>query len=529
MNQLKLKLPFRRPTEFALPLHLHWLKSSLGARLALVMTLLITLATAGVTLLSVQREQTNLREEVEQQASLLLHNLRASSADPLLTLDTEVLQRLVENASKARFGVTAQIYDVQGRLLADSQGFTVVAALSSIDPGLFDALATNADVITFNWQASGLESGLPVFVEGEAIGAVSITLPADRLTAKAWTVWQQAVFVVLFAILGGAVLSFVISRTITNPLRELTEATRYIAGGDLNYKIDLHSRDEFGELAESFNKMTVRLNDLVERLTERAAELQRANDRAKESSRLKSEFLATMSHELRTPLNAIIGFSDMLLMEMSGPLNEAQHHKVTRLQENGRRLLNLVNDVLDIARIEAGRTDLVIEAFSPKAMAEHITSQMTILAENKGLEFITQIDPYLPSTLLGDEKRLEQIIVNLISNAVKFTENGSVTLAISVLTEVKAWEIVVADTGIGIPPHAIDLIFDAFRQVDGTSTRTYKGTGLGLAITRQLVTMMRGQIKVESELGSGSRFIVTLPMTQPTPQSSESVLEPERA
>jgi signal transduction histidine kinase len=526
MKTLKLRLPIRLPVKA----NLHRLNSSLGARLALVMTLLITLTTAGITLLSVQREQANLREEVEQQASLLLHNLRASSVDPLRTLDVEVLQQIVENASKTRFGVSAQIYDIQGQLVADSRGGSPgFITLSGIDPGLSDALVQSADVITFNWQSSVLESGLPVFMDDQAIGAVRITLPTDRLIAKTVSAWQQAVLIVLFAILGGAVLSLVLSRTITNPLRELTEATRYIAGGDLNYKIDLHSSDEFGELAESFNKMTVRLNDLVERLTERAAELQRANDRAKEASRLKSEFLATMSHELRTPLNAIIGFSDMLLMGMSGPLNEAQQHKVTRLQENGRRLLNLVNDILDIARIEAGRTELIIEPFSPKAMAEHVSAQMTILAENKGLEFVTAIDPHLPNILLGDEKRLEQIIINLISNAVKFTEMGSVTLTISVLTEVKAWEIVVADTGIGIPPHAIDLIFEEFRQIDGTSTRAYKGSGLGLAITRQLVTMMRGQIKVESELGTGSKFIVTLPMTQPTSSNSELILELERA
>jgi signal transduction histidine kinase len=526
-QRLPIKLRRRIKSLLHLRLPLRWMQWTLGARLALVMTLLVTLATAGVTVLSFQREQANLRSEMEEQASLLLHNLRVSSTNSLLNPNTALLQELVENVSRSQFGITARIYNAQGRLIADSaEGDDRLAA--RIDPNSFGAQLLNISDVFLNWQPSYLEAGLPVIEKGQTIGAVSLTLPVDRLNNKIVGVWQQGIVVVIFAALGGAAFSLLISRTITNPLRELTEATRYIAGGDLDYKLELRSRDEFGELAESFNKMTVRLNDLIERLTERATELQRANDRAKEASRLKSEFLATMSHELRTPLNAIIGFSDMLLMGMSGPLNEAQEHKITRLQENGRRLLNLVNDVLDIARIEAGRTELVIEPFSPKEMAERVSSQMTILAESKGLEFITRIDQQLPPALMGDEKRLEQIIVNLISNAVKFTETGRVTLVISMLTEVKAWEIVVADTGIGIPPHAVDLIFDEFRQVDGTSTRAYKGTGLGLAITRHLVTMMRGQIKVESELGAGSRFIVTLPMTQPSAQTSEPLLELER-
>lgn len=500
--------------EFKSPLQ--W-SLSLGAKLALAMTLLVTLAAAGVTLLSIQREQATFREEMEQQASLLLNNLRASSADALYLLNVDVLRQLVENASEAQSGIAAQIYDAEGRVIADSQSDNSLTFSVAIDP--LGAQLVGTDSFIFDWQAEVLEAGLPVIVGRQLIGAVSITLPTDRLSQKATAAWQQGILAALLAAVGGALLSMVIIRTVTNPLRELTEATRHIAGGDLDYKIDVRSSDELGQLADSFNRMTLRLDDLVARLKDRATELQRANERAKEASRLKSEFLAMMSHELRTPLNAIIGFSDMLLMGMSGPLNEAQQHKITRLQENGKRLLNLVNDVLDIARIEAGRTELISEPFAPKLMAERVSAQMASLVESKGLEFSTKLDPQLPSVLIGDEKRLEQIIVNLISNAVKFTESGEVRLMISALAEVKAWEIIVQDTGIGIPPHALDLIFEEFRQIDGTSTRAYKGTGLGLAITRQLVTMMRGQIKVESELGSGSRFIVTLPMTQPTPEN----------
>ncbi len=490
---------------------------SLATRLAVLMTLVVMLTVASVTAVSIIREQESFRDEMEQQAALLLNNLRISSSDALYLLNVDLLAQLVRNTSRAQAGTSAQIYDASGRVIVDSEITNTYAF--SLETSPFGVQVVSAGDIVYNWQPETLQAGIPVTIGREVIGAVSITLPTDSLTAKTRAALNQGRLSALVAALVGALLSWVVSRTVTNPLRELTEATRRIAGGELDYKINVKSGGELGELADSFNKMTVRLEDLVGRLTERATELQRANDRAREASRLKSEFLATMSHELRTPLNAIIGFSDMLLMGMSGPLTEPQQHKVTRLQENGKRLLNLVNDVLDIARIEAGRAELVSEEFRPRIMAERVSEQMAVLAENKGLKFTTTIDPNLPPILVGDEKRLEQIIVNLISNAVKFTDTGEVKLAISAFTEVKAWEIVVEDTGVGIPPHALDVIFEEFRQVDGTSTRAYKGTGLGLAITRHLVTMMRGQIKVESELGVGSRFMVMLPMTHPASET----------
>lgn len=493
-----LKLPFR------------W---SLATKLAVLMTLVVILTVAVVTTLSILREQEGFRGEMEQQAALLLNNLRISASDALYLLNVDLLAQLVRNTSAVQEGTVAKIYDASGRVVVDGDLTNTYAFSLDNDP--FGSQIVAADDVIYNWQPEALQAGIPVTIGRNVIGAVSITLPTDSLTDKTRAAIHQGRLVAVAAALVGAALSWFVSRTVTNPLRELTEATRRIAGGELDYKINVKSGDELGELADSFNKMTARLEDLVGRLTDRAVELQRANDRAKEASRLKSEFLATMSHELRTPLNAIIGFSDMLLMGMSGPMTEPQQHKVTRLQENGKRLLNLVNDVLDIARIEAGRVELVTEDFSPRALAERVTEQMSVLAENKGLKFTTSIDSNLPSMLMGDEKRLEQIVVNLISNAVKFTDTGEIKLLISAFTEVKAWEIIIEDTGMGIPPHALDVIFEEFRQVDGTSTRAYKGTGLGLAITRHLVTMMRGQIKVESELGEGSRFIVMLPMMHP--------------
>ena len=205
----------------------------------------------------------------------------------------------------------------------------------------------------------------------------------------------------------------------------------------------------------------------------------------------------------------------MLLMGIHGDLTEAQSQKVTRVRENGGRLLRLVNDILDLSRIEAKRLELVPVTFSPYLLVERLTKQMESLAAERDLAFAAHIDAALPDQLVGDEKRIEQIVVNLLSNAFKFTEQGSVKLNVQAMPADQTWELVVQDTGIGIPPHATEIIFEEFRQLDGSPTRLYQGSGLGLAIVRDLVRMMEGTIKVESESGVGSAFRVTLPIVVP--------------
>ncbi len=333
----------------------------------------------------------------------------------------------------------------------------------------------------------------------------------------------------MFALIAGVIavgVALVIGRHLTNPLIHLAQVATQLGAGETQARAMVSNQDEIGQLADSFNTMAERLearnSELIElnqtleaRVQERTRALRTATAKAKEAARVKGEFLSTMSHELRTPLNAIIGFSDMLLMGMSGALNAKQEHKVQRLQENGKRLLELVNDTLDLTRIEAGRIELNPQPFAPTAMAERLTEQMGVLAQQNNLTFDTDIDPDLPMTLMGDEKRIEQVVVNLLANAFKFTDEGSVMLDIRANLVNKTWIIAVTDTGIGIPPHAKELIFEEFRQLDGSTRRVFKGSGLGLAITKQLVRVMDGQIAVESEVNVGSTFSVTLPLIVP--------------
>ena len=261
------------------------------------------------------------------------------------------------------------------------------------------------------------------------------------------------------------------------------------------------------ELTDALQKVET----LNQTLSQTNTELVKASAVAKEAARLKSEFMATMSHELRTPLNAMLGFSGILLQGIGGEFDEDARHMIERIEENSKRLLTLINDVLDIAKIEAGRLELVITPISPRKLTDTWRSQVGVLGQQKKLDFIVEIDPALPNQFYGDLERISQVAINLLSNAFKFTETGSVKLALK-RKDATNWQIEVTDTGIGIPPHALNYIFDEFRQFDGTSKRAYAGTGLGLAIVRNLCRMMEGTVSVTSKLGEGSVFTVTLPL-----------------
>ena len=241
------------------------------------------------------------------------------------------------------------------------------------------------------------------------------------------------------------------------------------------------------------------------------AELRVANRLAQENARLKSEFLSTMSHELRTPLNAIEGFTSIMLSNMGVELTPRARGMIERISTNSKRLLSLINDFLDLSRIESGRMELVSSPIQPRSLAERWHRQIGILAESKGLNFKLEVDENLP-TLLGDEEALSKIGINLLSNAVKFTHQGQVTLRMRRAAH-DLWHIEVEDTGIGIPLHAREYIFDEFRQVDQSSKRLYGGTGLGLAIVQKLTRLMGGTVSVQSEVGRGSIFTVALPLT----------------
>ena len=230
-----------------------------------------------------------------------------------------------------------------------------------------------------------------------------------------------------------------------------------------------------------------------------------------EVEKMKSTFVAMVSHESRTPLSAILGYAEIFLEQIYGPLNEKQAKMVIRIVSNTRRLLNLINDLLDQAQMEAGKLKIKYEIIKPADMLENLHSVMDKITEDKALTLTSELDPELPIALKGDSSRLQQILVNLVNNAVKFTKEGSVHVKLSLVNQ-REWGITVTDTGMGIPKDELPNIFDSFRQVERTTTREHGGFGLGLSIVKQLVTLMGGNISVDSELGKGSTFYIKLPL-----------------
>jgi PAS domain S-box-containing protein len=264
---------------------------------------------------------------------------------------------------------------------------------------------------------------------------------------------------------------------------------------------DITARRQSEVMIQSHNRALIQANK----------ELAVARRRAEDAARIKDEFLANMSHELRTPLNAIIGYSEIISAGIAGELTEKQSDNLKRILYNAEHLLKLINDILDLAKIEAGKVELVKASFDIREWLGMVQLQMEGLAAEKELRFKADISVDMPPTVVGDSDRLKQIAVNLLSNGIKFTEEGEVSISIAA-QESARWTIIVKDTGMGIPPEALEFIFDEFRQVDGSSRRSHGGTGLGLAIVRNLVQMMEGTINVESEVDKGSTFTIVLPL-----------------
>ncbi len=460
-----------------------------------------------------------------------------------LNVDTTTLERMQQ-----LYGGEWQIFlDTRSASIATLEGFRITEpgpgeglvylggtdeAHSSIDtflpvdPAVYsEVLATGEPVV----DRLSIQDGAYTFIaaplidyRGEQIGILQVSYPPSAAVIQ--TTNYQLIALLMGLGISAAVLAVtgVTARRALHPLGELTASAQAVAAGNLDVDIKTISNDEVGQLASSFSHMLEKLRESFNTLEQRMQELAIARRQADEANRIKSEFLATMSHELRTPLNAMIGFSEIMLSGMGGQLDEEATHMTSRIHENSQRLLSLINDVLDLSKIEARRMEIVAHPFSPAEMVDRLHRQMVSLADKKGLEFTCEVASDLPASLLGDARLIERIITNLLSNAIKFTEKGSVRLKIG-RSGADQWSIAVTDTGIGIPVHAREYIFDPFRQIDGSSQRAYGGSGLGLAIVRELVRAMNGKIQVESTVGAGSTFTVTLPMVATTEKHSEGI------
>jgi signal transduction histidine kinase/CheY-like chemotaxis protein len=298
-------------------------------------------------------------------------------------------------------------------------------------------------------------------------------------------------------LIAAALLSFFLSGAVTRPVNELVQGVSRVAGGNLNSLIPVRRGDELGELAAAFNEMVVQLRA--------RAELQRQVDESRAANQAKSQFLANMSHEIRTPLHGVMGMTNLLL---STELNARQRHYATLVRSSTEVLTTLINDILDFSKIEAGKMELESVEFDVRAVVEDVVELLSQRAFAKGLEITADIAADVPAAVRGDSNRVRQVLMNLIGNAVKFTESGEII--VSMATAADRLRFSISDTGIGIPSDRLERLFQSFSQMDASTTRRYGGTGLGLAISKQLVQLMGGEISVESQSGRGSTFSFTV-------------------
>ncbi len=321
------------------------------------------------------------------------------------------------------------------------------------------------------------------------------------------------------------VVAVIMGQILAKPLIHLTQKVSQFTAGNLDVRVKIRSKDEIGNLASSFNSMIERIKNYTESLEAKNTELS-------EIDKLKDEFLANTSHELRTPLNGIIGIAESMIDGATGQLHQEQVANLLMIAHSGRRLSNLVNDILDFSQLKHKTIELQIKPIGMRELADVVLTLSQPLANQKSLQLINAIPPEVP-VVDADENRVQQILYNLIGNAIKFTEVGTVEVSALVIKpafrndEQKGMlEIAVTDTGIGISADKLDRIFESFEQADGSITRAYGGTGLGLAITKQLVELHGGKICVNSTLGKGSCFTFTLPISKDAASEDRTLYRP---
>ncbi|MHB8791817.1 MAG: sensor histidine kinase [Thermoleophilia bacterium] len=498
----------------------------LRAKILLLLAAMCIPIIGGLVYISIDTLSTTINEDFEERATLVAQFFSADT-NSLDEISYEHFQSEIEkldeiNPDINKISVYARKGDQVIRIASTDRDQIGEVA----DPEDYAPLDTNQATHAESEKDGRkvIEAVAPLTVDGVPAATIGIYMylePRDNLIYQ-----QQIKFMLIggFGIIALLVLLYQsLNMYMVKPVAKLARLTQAVAKGDFSQRVRIRSKDELGELGRSVNRMTesleIQSEDLKGKVGElemvnkdiqaREQELQATNRQLEKANRLKSQFLATMSHELRTPLNSIIGFSELLEDETYGALNGRQMKYVGNIVVSSKHLLQLINDILDLAKVESGTVGIHPERLSLSDAMSVVKSVVEPLATKKDIGLTIDLDKGV-DTIDADPARLKQILYNLLSNAIKFTPTGG-KVSIAATTNNGNVEISVTDTGIGIGEKDQQRIFSEFLQVEGSYARKYEGTGLGLALTKKLVELHGGRIWVESSPGMGSCFTFTIP------------------